>query len=324
MSALRLHRTPAARAAARAGAATFGIGLLAAMSFAFIAAWAIGAWRIDPGRGARTSVLGLPVTHPEANLTAIVVLVLAAVGLMAMVRAVAQALRELAGTRRLREHLAALRTGSLGAATVFADREPGALCVGFFRPRIYVSTGALSLLDGRSLAAVLAHEAAHARRLDPLRGALCRVIAHALVFVPGIEELPRRQATLAELAADEHAAPPALARAMIAFASGGRQVETERVDFLLEGRRPAQWPLAAATCLVALAVLVLLTATALLAARTAHGAATLNLPFLSTRPCVMVLALIPLAGALGLGVRSRKNAAACPAASSPASSLAQR
>ena len=42
-------------------------------------------------------------------------------------------------------------------------------CTGFFRSRIYLSAGLLAVLDSEQLKAVLAHERAHARRLDNLR-----------------------------------------------------------------------------------------------------------------------------------------------------------
>lgn len=44
-----------------------------------------------------------------------------------------------------------------------------AWCVGFFRSRIYLSSGLISVLDDQQIKAVLAHERAHAGRLDNLR-----------------------------------------------------------------------------------------------------------------------------------------------------------
>ena len=48
------------------------------------------------------------------------------------------------------------------------------------------STGALDLLDGPALDAVLAHERHHASRHDPLRLACGRVLAAGLFFIPSL------------------------------------------------------------------------------------------------------------------------------------------
>ena len=164
------------------------------------------------------------------------------------------------------------------------------------------------MLDELSLSAVLLHEREHARRHDPLRLATGRVLARTLFFVPGLDELVRRQQALAELSADEtavNAAPgnrSALARAMLTFSDGSERPELvgldpQRVDYLL-GEPPA-WRFPALMSLVALSVLVLITAVAVLAGQLASGSATLAPPFLSSQPCVFILAMIP--AVMGLG-----------------------
>lgn len=135
------------------------------------------------------------------------------------------------------------------------DEQPQALCAGLLRPCVYVSTGALRLLDNAGLDAVLAHERHHANRRDPLRLATGRVLARALFIVPGLAQLIQRQQTLAEFSADESAvnAAPAnrsgLAAAMLNFsdpiASGNSAgIDPARVDYLL-GESPnwrVRWP----------------------------------------------------------------------------------
>ena len=76
---------------------------------------------------------------------------------------------------------------------------------------------------------------------------------------------------------------------------GAVGIDAGRVDSLL-GRPPGHaLPLVcAAACLLGLVVLGLL---AMLAARTAASHATLALPILSLKPCIVALALVP--GALG-------------------------
>lgn len=72
--------------------------------------------------------------------------------------------------RHGRRLLAALRRGarSLGSARIIDADAPIALTAGLLRPRVYVSTGLLDHLDEPARRAVLAHEAAHVRRRDPL------------------------------------------------------------------------------------------------------------------------------------------------------------
>jgi beta-lactamase regulating signal transducer with metallopeptidase domain len=165
----------------------------------------------------------------------------------------------------------------------------------------------VSLLDDDALRAVLDHERDHALRRDPLRLAAGRVLAASLFFVPGLRRLARQQVALAELSADESAAgsapgrASALARAMLAFAdpdAPGQPVgfDSGRVDHLLGEAPPWRFP--AVLCATAAVVIGALAAAGVLAGQVAIGAATLAPPFLSARPCVVVLAAIPAAGAI--------------------------
>jgi Zn-dependent protease with chaperone function len=63
-----------------------------------------------------------------------------------------------------------------------AMKEPIACTIGLTRPRVYVSTGLLAALGDDELAAVLAHEAEHARCRDPLALGAVRV-AHRLAVI---------------------------------------------------------------------------------------------------------------------------------------------
>ena len=200
-------------------------------------------------------------------------------------------------------------------ALVIADVQPRAFCAGLLRPRVYVSTGALALLDDAALSAVLAHERHHARRHDPLRLAAGRVLARALFFLPELGDLVERQQALAELSADETAVDDrpgnrsALARAMLSFSDppadgGSTGVDPARIDYLL-GDSPS-WRFPALLCLVATSVLALLIAVAAFAGQVASGSATLALPFLSHEPCILVLAAIPaVLGVLAANYRRR-------------------
>jgi hypothetical protein len=300
---LATRTTPAAVAAARVSraGALLGAGGLASAGFVI---WRLTeTWRVTPAaESPRISLLGRTLTYPVANLGAVIVVALALIGLSVVAIAVSGAVRELAADRRLRSRLRHHEVQRHGDAVVIADERPRAFCAGLLRPRVYVSTGALELLDDEALGAVLAHERAHVRRRDPLRVACGRVIAGALFYVPGLAELHRRQMALAELSADERAiaaAPEnraALARAMLSFAERSRAddptgLDPERVDHLL-GDAPA-WRFPLLLCVVASTVLGLLAAVGVLAGRIAAGSATLAPPFLSRQPCVVMLAVLP-------------------------------
>ncbi|MBW0106059.1 M56 family metallopeptidase [Pseudonocardia sp. KRD291] len=94
-----------------------------------------------------------------------------------------------------------------------------AFCAGLWRPRLYVSLGAVQRLAADELAAVLAHEDAHARRRDPLRGLLRRAAADVLFFAPLARHWDHRRRLRAELVADRaavhRAGAPALAGALL-------------------------------------------------------------------------------------------------------------
>lgn len=229
-------------------------------------------------------------------------MLLAALGSIVVVLAVAGAVRELRASRCLHRLLAGERPQRLHGALLVTDARPRAFCAGLLRPRVYVTTGAIAALDDAALIAVLAHERHHARQHDPLRLAAGRVLARALFFLPELGDLFERQQALAELSADESAvdATPAnrsaLARAMLTFSDapapiGSTGIDPARVDFLL-GEAPS-WGFPVVPFLAAASIIVLLVAVAVLAGRLANGSATLALPFLSRQPCVVVLAAIP-------------------------------
>lgn len=303
----------------RAGMLLGGIGLASSL---FVIWRLVETWRVTPEAAShRISILGQRLTYPAANLAAVIVVALAVVGLAVVAMVAGGAVRELATDRRLRRRLAAhaQTLGPPGDPLVIEDERPRAFCAGLLRPRVYVSTGTVALLDESALAAVLLHERQHARRRDPLRLACGRVLARALFYVPGLGELNRRLQALAELSADEHAisgAPgnrAALARAMLSFAERSRVddptgLDPERIDHLLG--EPPSWRFPFLLCLLALCVLGLLSAAGVLAGEVAAGSATLAPPFLSRQPCVMVLATIP--ALLGLAVLGLRRLAGSP------------
>ena len=138
---------------------------------------------------------------------------------------------------------------------VIGSRRAHAFTLGFLRPRIYISSGLIELLDDRELLCVLAHERHHARRHDPLRRALVKAVCDGFWFIPALRKTARTHATVSELAADavamRHAGAQPLASALLAFEAHGRRgagADSERVRFLLgeTGRPGHALPLVAA------------------------------------------------------------------------------
>jgi Zn-dependent protease with chaperone function len=103
-----------------------------------------------------------------------------------------------------------------------AGTDRTAFCAGLFRPRVYV-TSATAKLNTNELDAVLAHEAAHARRRDPLRRLLTRSAADAMFWFPLLRWWLRTHVENAEVQADkaaiDHAGRQGLAAALLAAAA---------------------------------------------------------------------------------------------------------
>jgi BlaR1 peptidase M56 len=299
---------PATVAAARLSRAGLLLGALGLGASLFVVVRLVEAWRLTAHSGShRFSILGLTLAYPAANAGAIVILVLAILGLLVIAIAVLTAAHEIAGSIRLGRRLQPRRRTQVNGALIIPDAVPRAFCAGLFAPRIYISSAAIDVLDEPALQAVLAHERHHAQRRDPLRLATGRVIARALFFLPPLAELARRHQSLAELGADENAVDAALgdrsalARAMLAFDESGSSadgvgIDPERVEHLLG--EPRTWRFPALLCIAAGAILALIGAVAALAGEAAVGSASLAPPFLSGQPCVIVLAMIPTAIAL--------------------------
>lgn len=307
---------PAASAAARISRANLVLGGLGLASAIFVIARLVESWRVTSRAAShQISIFGQKLSYPAANVDAIVIVFLAALGLIVTARALTGAVHELQASRRFQRRLSEEQPQVLHDALLIVDAKPTAFCAGLLRPRVYVSTGAQALLDDGALLAVLAHERHHARRHDPLRLAAGRVLARALFFLPELGDLVQRQQALAELSADESAVSDlpenrsALARAMLSFsdtpaAGGVSGIDPARVDYLLGD--PPSWRFPAVVFLAAASVLVLLITVAVLAGHVASGSATLALPFLSHQPCILVLAAMPtILGVLVANYRRR-------------------
>ena len=97
-----------------------------------------------------------------------------------------------------------------------------AFTAGWLRPRVYVARALGARLTAPELEAVLAHEAAHVRRRDPLRLSLLRFLSRTLFWLPAVGRLAEDVADEAEIRADDHASrgrPLALAAAIVSLAA---------------------------------------------------------------------------------------------------------
>lgn len=105
---------------------------------------------------------------------------------------------------------------------VVTSRMPNpAFTAGWFRPRVYVKSDLAAALSPSELAALLAHEAAHVTRRDPLRLSALRFLVRWLFWVPVLGRLADDVADEIEIAADDHAAerdPLTLASAILRVA----------------------------------------------------------------------------------------------------------
>jgi beta-lactamase regulating signal transducer with metallopeptidase domain len=295
------------RRAARALALASRTGLLLALvglaSFVPVFTRLLEAWRVSPHAASHhLSIVGQRLSYPTANAGAVIVLGLAVLGGIVTAIALSAIARELTGAIRLKRRLARLHPVVQDDVLVIDTKRPESFCAGLLRPRVYITTGALALLDQPALDAVLAHERHHARRRDPLRLAASRVVTRSLFFLPALRELRGGQQMLTEISADERAVAAAagdrspLARAMLSFteasdAGGSPGVDPSRVDYLL-GEQPG-WRFPALMCTASLALLAVLVTLAILVGREAAGSATLAPPFLSAQPCIVMLALVP-------------------------------
>jgi Peptidase family M48 len=238
----------------------------------------------------------------DLSLPSVLVLLLGSLSVAVIALATGSAVSQQRSRRRFLRMLRVIGQADVGGykTLIVDDRRPQAFCTGLLRPRIYVSRGTLDLLDDAELCAVVAHEAHHARRRDPLRIFIARALGDALFFLPVLRHLAVRYAALAELAADEAAvrdtersAP--LASALLAFEEAPDAmvvgIAPERVDHLLGHR--ARWQLPVAM-LVGGAVTVAGLLFVVLRTANATGHASLEMPLLLAQACMMAMAMLPM------------------------------
>ncbi|MBA3671739.1 MAG: M48 family metalloprotease [Gemmatimonadaceae bacterium] len=103
-------------------------------------------------------------------------------------------------------HQSALRAGLPADRLRIVHGLPSpAFTAGFWTPRVYLAAELPELLNPEQLHAVVAHEAAHVNRRDPLRLSALRFLACTLFYLPALRRLAEDAADEAEIAADDEA-----------------------------------------------------------------------------------------------------------------------
>lgn len=88
---------------------------------------------------------------------------------------------------------------------IVASKEPAAMTIGFWKPRIILSTGLLHMLEPGELQAVIEHERSHLNHRDPLAIFLLSVLSKAMWYIPIFAWLESKYPLMIELRADQYA-----------------------------------------------------------------------------------------------------------------------
>jgi Zn-dependent protease with chaperone function len=96
-----------------------------------------------------------------------------------------------------------LRPGEAQRVVYLDQPLPSLFCAGVRRPALFITRGALDLLDAVELRAALAHELAHLARRDPARSWVMLGLRCAMCLNPTFQVLARALARDAERLADE-------------------------------------------------------------------------------------------------------------------------
>ncbi len=137
--------------------------------------------------------------------------------LMAIIRGIVGPLRSMATCRRFRA-----ATSGHGGPIAIPDPAIFLATIGLLRPVTIYTSGTQRALSSEELAGALAHESAHAQRLDNLADLLATFCVMALPFVPTTHLFARYWREEVEMACDDQAAirssPEAVASAMAKLA----------------------------------------------------------------------------------------------------------
>ncbi|QGQ47730.1 M56 family metallopeptidase [Metabacillus sediminilitoris] len=89
--------------------------------------------------------------------------------------------------------------------TIIDSTEPIAFTMGFFKPKIVLSSALITMLDKAELEAVIYHETAHQKYYDPLMLLVLQIISEVMWYIPLTRWSYENYKIMIELVADEYA-----------------------------------------------------------------------------------------------------------------------
>lgn len=111
---------------------------------------------------------------------------------------------------------------------IIKNNQPLALCYGLLQPKMYLSTGLLSITSPRELEVILKHEKHHLKHNDNRTILFAHVIQNTFPFIPILSDLVNNFRIEREIAADTYAAE-----------GGKRQIVSAVLKKLLKNPQPA-------------------------------------------------------------------------------------
>ncbi|SFM01449.1 BlaR1 peptidase M56 [Paenibacillus sp. 1_12] len=88
---------------------------------------------------------------------------------------------------------------------IVSSKKPMAFTMGYLKPRIFVTTGLLHLLDNEEIKAVLYHEKQHQQSADPLKILILSLCASMFWYIPLLKWMLHHYKIAREIVADQYA-----------------------------------------------------------------------------------------------------------------------
>ncbi len=153
-----------------------------------------------------------------------------------------------------------------------AAPQPFALCYGWLKPRVLVTTGLVEAMDEQELSSVLAHEKYHLTQYDPIKILIARTLRDAIIFFPVLKDLVENYLLLQEIAADQFALALGATRETLASALlkvfrspawdalgvGAYSSFGERVQHLAQPQRKFNWRISWARVVISVVAVIFL------------------------------------------------------------------
>jgi Zn-dependent protease with chaperone function len=88
---------------------------------------------------------------------------------------------------------------------IFSSSQPMAFTMGFLKPKVFLATGLLSLLDKHEIKAVIYHELQHKKSADPLKMFILSLCASVFWYIPLLKWMLNQYKIAREIVADQYA-----------------------------------------------------------------------------------------------------------------------